>query len=105
MYNAGAVIHTHSQKAVLITLLYDKEFRITHQEMIKGIRNSSTGEWYKYYDELVVPIIDNTAQERDLKESMEQAMKAYPNSSAVLVKRHGKTFFEKNFERKIMLDN
>lgn len=32
---AGAVLHTHSPHAVRVTLLYDKEFVITHQEMIK----------------------------------------------------------------------
>jgi methylthioribulose-1-phosphate dehydratase len=38
MRNAGAVIHTHSQNAVMVTLMYKDEFRITHQEMIKGIK-------------------------------------------------------------------
>lgn len=36
--NAGAVIHTHSKFALMVTLLWPgKEFRCTHLEMIKGI--------------------------------------------------------------------
>ena len=35
--NAGAVIHTHSKFAVMVTLHWPgKEFRVTHLEMIKG---------------------------------------------------------------------
>lgn len=41
--DAGACIHTHSQHAVMATLLYGDVFEITHQEMIKGIRIDSTG--------------------------------------------------------------
>ena len=64
---AGAVIHTHSKAAVMATLLYPgKEFKITHQEMIKGISRGQTGKKYCYHDELVVPIIENTPEERDL---------------------------------------
>ena len=51
----------------MATLLYPgKEFKITHQEMIKGIAKGQTGKKYCYYDELVVPIIENTPEERDL---------------------------------------
>ncbi|KAJ1341221.1 hypothetical protein BSLG_004156 [Batrachochytrium salamandrivorans] len=75
--------------AVLATLLYEKEFVITHQEMIKGIRKGNTPKNYKYYDRLVVPIIENTAEEADLKDRMAEAMRAYPESNAVLVRRHG----------------
>ncbi|KAJ7373703.1 hypothetical protein OS493_011312 [Desmophyllum pertusum] len=66
-----------------------KEFRITHQEMIKGLKKDSTGVYYRYNEELVIPIIENTPEERDLKESMARAMVQYPDSCAVLVRRHG----------------
>lgn len=89
---AGAVIHTHSQHAVMATLVggpNSKEFRIRDQEMIKGIRNDKTGTYYRYFDELVVPIIDNTPDECDLEEFLAAAIEEYPETSAVLVRRHG----------------
>lgn len=37
MRNAGAVIHTHSKFAVMVTMHWPgNEFRVTHLEMIKG---------------------------------------------------------------------
>ncbi|KAI9092886.1 class II aldolase/adducin N-terminal [Phlyctochytrium arcticum] len=89
MRAAGACIHTHSQHAVMATLLYKEEFVITHQEMIKGIKRGSSGDNLKYYDRLVVPIVENTAEEEDLKERMAQAIQDYPETNAVLVRRHG----------------
>ncbi|KAJ8532366.1 hypothetical protein K7X08_012289 [Anisodus acutangulus] len=85
MRNAGAVIHSHGMESCLVTMLNPlaKEFRITHMEMIKGIQG------HGYYDELVVPIIENTAYERELTESLTEAIKAYPKSTAVLVRNHG----------------
>ena len=83
---AGAAIHTHAMEAVLCTLAGGgaaTEFRITHQEMIKGIAG------HGFLDTLVVPIIENTPHEADLAESLLAAMNAYPQSNAVLVRRHG----------------
>lgn len=46
--NAGAVIHTHSKSALMVTLLWPgKEFRCTHLEMIKGKHNKINFEFYK----------------------------------------------------------
>jgi len=81
--NAGAVIHSHSMNAVAATLLFENEFSISHLEMIKGI------EGMGYHDRLVVPIIDNTARECDLADALEEAIVRYPDTYAVLVRRHG----------------
>jgi methylthioribulose-1-phosphate dehydratase len=81
--NAGAVIHTHSMHAMMATLLFEDEFVISEIEMIKGIEGMS------YHDRLVVPIIENTARECDLAASLEAAIIAYPQTQAVLVRRHG----------------
>lgn len=86
---AGAVIHTHSPHAVRCTLLYDKEFVITHQEMIKGIKDAKLGRYLRYDEKLVVPIIENTPFEKDLAGSLGEAIRQYPGTSAVLVRRHG----------------
>ncbi|GAB0094329.1 Probable methylthioribulose-1-phosphate dehydratase [Sergentomyia squamirostris] len=88
--NAGAVIHTHSPNAVMATLLWEgTEFRCSHLEMIKGVFDAKLGRYLRYDEELVVPIIENTCFERDLEESLFQAMKEYPGTQAVLVRRHG----------------
>ncbi|EDW27735.1 GL19864 [Drosophila persimilis] len=69
--NAGAVIHTHSQHAVMATLLWPgKTFRCTHLEMIKGVYDDADKRYLQYDEQLVVPIIENTPHERDLADSM-----------------------------------
>jgi methylthioribulose-1-phosphate dehydratase len=81
--DAGAVIHSHALSALLVTLVNRDTFECTELEMIKGISG------YGYHDRLVVPIIENTAHECDLAGSMLVAMRAYPETHAVLVRRHG----------------
>ncbi|XP_054715871.1 methylthioribulose-1-phosphate dehydratase-like [Uloborus diversus] len=100
MRNAGAVIHSHSKAAVLATLIYpDSEFIITYQEMIKGISKGNSGLKYRYDDKLVVPIIENTPFEKDLKDRMAAAMEKYPEASAVLVRRHGVYVWGETWEK------
>ncbi|KAF8349510.1 Methylthioribulose-1-phosphate dehydratase [Amanita rubescens] len=87
--DAGSCIHTHSQHAVMATLLWTgPTFTISHQ-MIKGVRLGGVGAAMSYLDTLEVPIIENTPHEEDLRDSMAEAMVKYPNAAAVLVRRHG----------------
>lgn len=73
MRDAGACIHTHSQNAVMASLLFTgKTFEISHQEMIKGIRIGSSKNNLRYFDKLVVPIVENTPEEEDLTDRMAQ---------------------------------
>ncbi|KAK4286147.1 hypothetical protein QN277_002743 [Acacia crassicarpa] len=85
MRNAGAIIHSHAMEACLVTMIrpLSKDFRITHMEMIKGI------EGHGYYDELIVPIIENAAQEGELINSITEVLEAYPRTNAVVVRNHG----------------
>ncbi len=81
--DAGAVMHSHSANAVMATLRFQERVEIRHLEMIKGI------EGHGYDDPLVIPIIENTAHEHDLADSLRDAIQAYPRTQAVLVRRHG----------------
>ncbi|CAL4111175.1 unnamed protein product, partial [Meganyctiphanes norvegica] len=88
--NAGAVIHSHSKAAVLATMQFSgPEFKVSHLEMIKGIKHGTEDRQMRYDETLVVPIIENTPFEADLEDSMANAMEKYPNTQAILVRRHG----------------
>lgn len=81
--NAGAVLHSHSIHAMLATKLFKQRFRIQGLEMQKGL------EGYGAFDTLELPIIENTAQERDLADSLAQAIREHPKAHSVLVRDHG----------------
>lgn len=93
---AGCCIHTHSQWAVLVTLLLERQtpassvFEINNIEQIKGFGRGygKTGS-LGYHDTLRIPVIENTPFEEDLTESLEAAMDKWPDTYAVLVRRHG----------------
>jgi methylthioribulose-1-phosphate dehydratase len=88
--NAGAVIHSHAKSAAMASLLCSgHEFRISHIEMIKGVKKDRTGENYRYDEVLIVPIIENTPEEHQLQDEMARAMNDYPDTCAVIVRRHG----------------
>jgi methylthioribulose-1-phosphate dehydratase len=92
----------------MATLLWkEREFRVSGLEMIKGVRWGGVGAAMSYLDELVVPIIENTPEEEDLRHTMaevsipepgcislttydtRQTMKVHPKAAAILVRRHG----------------
>ncbi|ODQ81632.1 hypothetical protein BABINDRAFT_159898 [Babjeviella inositovora NRRL Y-12698] len=89
MRGAGACIHTHSQSAVMCTLLFGDEFRISNIEQIKALPKITEAGNLGFFDELVIPIIENTAHEEDLADSLQEAIRNYPGATAVLVRRHG----------------
>jgi methylthioribulose-1-phosphate dehydratase len=98
--DAASCMHTHSQAAVLATMLTKgSEFRISHVEMVKGIINGKTGKAHLYEDTLVVPIIENTNFECDLTSSMAEAMEKYPEAHCVLVRRHGAYIWGPTWEK------
>ncbi|KAK5172213.1 Methylthioribulose-1-phosphate dehydratase [Saxophila tyrrhenica] len=109
--SAGCCIHTHSQWAVLVTLICESTnskdvFSISQIEQIKGISRGGHGSTSTsnsneileggrkagnlgFFDTLKIPIIENTAHEEDLRESLEGAIREWPETTAVLVRRHG----------------
>lgn len=113
--DAGCCIHSHSINANLVTAYHSKannmyhaydsthpftmEFRITNQEMIKGIKYGSTDKNLNYNDTLVVPIIDNVLYERDLAGAMHDIVVKYPDSNAVLVRNHGVYVWGKTWQQ------
>lgn len=81
---------------MLVTLLVERDFgsdacfEIERIEQIKGIPKGRGKEGnLGYFDRLRIPVIENTAREEDLTESLERAMERYPDTYAVLVRRHG----------------
>lgn len=86
--------------AVMASLLWPgKEFRITHQEMIKGIFDYELDRYLSYDEELIVPIIENTPLEKDLEKSLTRAIREYPGTSAVIVRRHGIYVWGQNWQK------
>lgn len=88
--DCGAVYHLHNQAAVLVSVINQgTEFRITHQKMIQAIKKGNSSKHFDYYDTLVIPIIENKSTEDEIADSMERAMLDYPETSAILIRRHG----------------
>ena len=103
----GAVIHSHSPKAVMATILFPgKEFRVSNLQMIKGICKCNTWGNHRYDDTLVVPVIENAYEESDLCDGLIEAIEQYPDTCAVLIRRHGICVWGRTWEEaKSMAEN
>lgn len=98
--NVNAVIHTHSQNAVLVSMIYGDEFRISDMEQIKAIPNLITKKGnLNNMDTLVIPIIDNKPTESLLLDSLRETITKYPESCAILVRRHGLFVWGPNIDK------
>lgn len=65
-------------------------FEINNIEQIKAFGKGFEKEGnLGYHDTLRIPVIENTPFEEDLTESLEAAMDKYPDTYAILVRRHG----------------
>ncbi|QPG74876.1 Methylthioribulose-1-phosphate dehydratase [Brettanomyces nanus] len=89
MRDTGACIHTHSQNAIMCTLLFEDVFEISCIEQIKAIPKVTGSGNLLYSDRLVIPIIENTEKEEQLEPSLRKAILDYPGTTAILVRRHG----------------
>ena len=89
---------------MLVTLLLERDavgatgnpdanadvFEIERIEQIKGIPKGPGQQGNMgFFERLRIPVIENTAKEEDLTEALEKAMEVWPNTYAVLVRRHG----------------
>jgi methylthioribulose-1-phosphate dehydratase len=87
---ASCCIHTHSQNAVMISILNDFEFKV---------------DGLGFVSDTVIPIIPNKLQEMDLKDSMAEKLTLYPKSYALIVKRHGIFVWADSWKAAVNLHN
>nr|CAB3222513.1 methylthioribulose-1-phosphate dehydratase-like [Phallusia mammillata] len=88
--NAGAIVHCQSTDAVLASVIFKgSEFRITHQDVIGEIQNSSFKFSHKFNDILVIPIVHNALSKEELAKRLQFATEMNPDTNAVLVRRQG----------------
>jgi methylthioribulose-1-phosphate dehydratase len=81
---AGAVIHSHSLNAVMLTkITAGQQVVLNGYEMLKGLEGG------KYFGSHTVPILDNVEHECDLAQAVGKAVIDYPDAHAVLVRDHG----------------
>lgn len=84
--DAGAVLHTHSVWATLLSDWHAKTGGLTIQEyeMLKGLSGVQTHEHQEW-----VPIMENSQDYGVLSRSVSQMLKNRPSLHGILLRRHG----------------
>ena len=93
----GCVIHTHSMKANLVSLLFKgyDEIIIKDLHMIRAIKGYNSDDISK----IIIPIIPNEKRESDLVMPIRNALIKYPNSFAILIRSHGIYVYGKDWRQ------
>ena len=84
--DAGAVIHTHSVWATVLSDLHLNEggLAIEDYEMLKGLHGVTTHEHREW-----IPILENSQDMSTLANDVDEALKANVAAHAFLLRRHG----------------
>jgi methylthioribulose-1-phosphate dehydratase len=83
---AGAVVHTHSVWATLLSEAHagEKGLAIEGYEMLKGLDGVATHEHREW-----IPILDNSQDWRAAAPALEALLRARPETHAFLIRGHG----------------
>lgn len=83
---AGAVLHTHSVWATMLSESCAREGRLFIEgfEMLKGLAGVRTHEHRE-----TVPVVANSQDMDALSRSLEEALERHPDAHGVLIRRHG----------------
>ena len=83
---AGAVLHTHSLSAALLSKLahYEGQIRLTGWELLKGLRGIDTHD-----TEIILPVFPNSQDMRTLSTHVEQSLSKKQSCYGFLLAGHG----------------
>jgi len=88
--NAGSTLFSQCKYAVLATKIFpDEEFTFGNLEMLTGIKKATTGQHYRFDEEIKIPIIENRFSDKELAQEIKSAVSKHPETYAVLVRGSG----------------
>ena len=88
-FDCGCVIYAQPSSAVVVGELFDKFYKISHNQLITQITNGETKEQFPWTHQLSVPIIANPDDQTQLFSKLENAFEKNPETNAVIIKGNG----------------